>query len=217
MSDRKPLDITRFKENAKEVLHKLKASRRADHSEDLFTMALALSAAVKKVFFEKSGTKFFSEPVVVKKTIDQFMRRMRVDGVKKFEASTLFSAVHLFKNAAAVKDEDPLGVVIVYIERMTVPEVLQLLRYPEVDYDNNAEVLDGTGTIANLITGQFKKELAVLGYPDLELSHFNSYVNTYAEGIDYPRDQVELYEINFAIDRTKSIVVEMVMSPLPKL
>ena len=151
------------------------------------------------------------------KSIDQFMRRMRVDGVKKFEAATFLSVVNLYKNAAAVDAGDPLGVVIVYIERMSVPEVLRLLKYPYVDYDNDPEVLDGIGAIANLIGGYFKKELAGLGYPDLEMSHFRSYVNSLAEGIDYPREQTELYEVSFEIDGERNMVVEMVMSPLLKL
>ncbi len=217
MADSRPFDLSFLKEVINKSGLKAKTAGLSTHDEDLFTMSLALSASVKKVFYDKSETKFSTEPVLEKKLITQFMQRMRVEAMEKFNKTTFFSVVHFFKNAAALESNNPVGLVIVYIERKSVPEILRLLKYPYIDYDDDNEVLDGTGAISNLIAGQFKKKLARLGYPDLEMSHFKSYVNTVINGVDYPRDQVNKYEISFEVEEKKSMVVEMVMTALPKV
>lgn len=209
-------DLGKFKELAKEGLSN-KSVMASDRSEERFTMALALSAAIKKVFFEKSEQKFSSEPIVEKKPIVQFVNRMRIDAMEKFNATTFLSAVHYYKDTVAMGKDIPTGLIIVYIERTFVPEMLRLFKYPYIDYDNNDEVLDGIGAIANLIAGSFKIELGRLSYIDLEMSHFRSAINTVLDGIQYPKNQTEKYEISFDVDEKKRMVVEMVMDSLPKV
>ena len=184
MAEHKLFNLSRFKESIKTGVLKVKAAQPSDPAEDLFTFALGLCVAVKKVLFEKSETVFSSEPDIEKKLIIQFMRRMRIDGMEKFNQTTFLSVVHFYKDAAALASNAPAGVLIVYIERKFVPEMLRLLKYPYIDYDEDAEVLDGIGAIANLIAGQFKKELVRLGHADLEMSHFKSSVNSVANGIE---------------------------------
>lgn len=209
-------DLPTFKKLAYETLSdKLKV--RSDDSEELFTMVLALSAAVKKVFFEKSEQKFSSEPAIEKKIIVQFVNRMRIDAMENFNKTTFLSVIHYYKDNLAMQKDDPIGLIIVYIERTFVPEMLRLFKYPYIDYDNDDEVLDGIGAITNLIAGYFKKELARLGYIDLEMSHFRSAINTVLDGVEYCKSQTERFKVSFDIDDKKRMVVEMVMDPLPKL
>ena len=215
-SDSNPFELKKFKELAHETLSD-KLSFKKDHSEDIFTMASALTAAVKKVFFEKSEKKFSAEPLIERKAIVQFVQRMRVDGMEKFNATTLISAVQFYKNSETLQKDNPAGVIIVYIERTFVPEMLRLFKYPYIDYDDNDEVLDGIGAIVNLISGYFKAELARLGYIDLEMSPFKSAVNNVLDGVSYCKSQYEKYEINFEIEGKKRMVVELVMDPLPKI
>lgn len=209
-------DLSKLKDSIKNSVFKSKIPSQEGHGEALFTMSLGLTVAVKKVFYEKSELKFSAEPVIEKKPIIQFMQRMRVEAMEKFNQTTFFSVVHFYKNVTALEANDPAGFLIVYIERTFVPEMLRLLKYPYIDYDNDDEVLDGTGAIVNLIAGQFKKELIRLGHADLEMSHFKSFINSNVNGVDYPRDQVEKYEVSFEIDDKKRLVVEMVMGPLPR-
>lgn len=216
MTDPNPLfDLAKFKELAHEVLSNRQVSRE-DHSEEIFTIVLALAAAVKKVFFEKSERKFSSEPTIQKKVIIQFVRRMRIDAMEKFNTTTFLSAIHFYKDENARKKDDPVGLIIVYIERIFVPEMLRLLKYPYIDYDNDDEVLDGIGAITNLIAGFLKRELGRLGYIDLEMSHFRSAINSVLDGLEYCKTQNEKYEISFDIDGVKRMVIELVMDPIPK-
>ncbi|MBI3601981.1 MAG: hypothetical protein HY209_03715 [Candidatus Omnitrophica bacterium] len=189
----------------------------AKSNAELLTMARALSMAVKKVFFEKSETRFSGEPIIEEKRITQFVNRMRVDAMEKFNVTTFLSAVHYYKDTAALEKNDPVGLIVVYIERTFVPEMLRLLRYPYIDYDHDDEVLDGAGAIANLIAGYFKKELSRLGYIDLEMSHFKSAINSVLDGIEYCKGQTHKYELSFSIEDQKRLAVEMVMGPLPKM
>ncbi len=209
-------ELPQFRQIAHENLSN-RPKVRGDYSEPLFTMALALAAAVKKVFYEKSEQKFSSEPTIEKRAIIQFVNRMRIDAMEKFNTTTFLSVIHYYKDNAALKNNEPIGLIIVYIERTFVPEMLRLFKYPYIDYDDDDEVLDGIGAISNLIAGYFKKELARLGYADLEMSHFRTAINSVLDGVEYSKDQTDKFEISFEIDDKKRMVVEMLMSPLPKV
>ena len=203
MADSNPIfDLENFKRLAKENL----ANKRIiqdDSGEEVFTMALALSAAIKKVFFEKSEQKFSAEPIIEKKLIVQFLNHMRIDAMEKFNTTTFLAVIHYYKDAVVMEKENPLGLIIVYIERTFVPEMLRLFKYPYIDYDNDDEVLDGIGAVTNLIAGFYKTELARLGYVDLEMSHFRSSINTVLDGVEYCKEQTHKYEISFEIDDKK--------------
>lgn len=209
-------ELPRFRQIANEYLS-TKAKVKHDHSEDLFTMALALSAATKKVFFEKSEQKFSSEPNIELRSVIQFVNRMRIDAMEKFNTATMLSVVHYYKDNVSLEKNEPTGLIIVYIEKTFVPEMLRLFKYPYIDYDNNDEVLDGIGAITNLIAGYFKKELARLGYIDLEMSPFRSAINTILDGVEYCKSQTQKFEITFEIDDKKRMVIEMLMEPLPRV
>lgn len=208
------LDLNQLKAIVREAAGKL-PKLKTDTSEHLFTLSLALTAAIKKTLFERSETKFSQEPVIEKKPIIQFVKRMRIDALEKFNQTSVFSAVHFYVDEGADKSR-PCGVIIIYVEQKFVPELLRLLKYPYVDYDDDNEVKDGCGAILNLIAGQFKKEISGLGYVDLEMSYFKSFINTAADGIEFPSDQNQKYEISFHIDGAKRIVIEMVMSVIDK-
>lgn len=218
MSDSKPLDINELKNLVKLNAPKTILSKNSgNNSEALFTLALALTAAIKKIFYERAEAKFSQEPIIDKKPIIQFVKRMRIDAMEKFNQTTIFSVVHYYKDVDHLERNLPIGCIIIYIEKKFVPELLRLLKYPYIDYDDEAEVKDGCGAISNLIAGQFKKEFIALGYKDLEMSHFKSFINNVQDGIDFPKDEKESYEIGFHIDGIKRMVVDMVMADLPKV
>ncbi len=188
----------------------------AEHASALIDMSIALSVAIKKVFLKKSKTRFSEDPLIAKKGIVSFSGRLRIDAMEKFNQTTIMSVVHYFKDQAHLKGNKPAGLLIIYLERNFVPEMLRLLQYPYIDSDDDRDVFDGSGAIINLIAGHFKNELKVLGYEDLEMSHFQSFINKVPQGVDYPRGQTDRYELSFVIDDKKRLVVEMVMAPLVK-
>ena len=142
---------------------------------------------------------------------------MRVDAMEKFNATTVFAALHFAVNQESLLRKEYLLTLVVYLERKYIPEFLRLLQYPYIDSDDDLEVKDGCGTLVNLIAGQYKKEMAKLGYKDMMMSHFESYINFVSDGIGIPQGTTEKYEISFDVEGTKRLVVEMITLPmLPK-
>src|SRR5437870_1920898 len=88
---------------------KRKIFLKEDHSSALFTMSLALAVAVRKIFREKAAVKFSKEPLIEKKPITHFMKRMRVDPMEKFNGPTVVSAIHFYKDIEQMNRSRPCG------------------------------------------------------------------------------------------------------------
>ena len=212
-----PLDINKLKEVIRQESSRMNLRSFSADGETEFTLALALTAAVKKIFYEKSEMTFSSEPKLEKKTITQFVHKMRVDAMEKFNSTTIFSAIEFMSNKEGIHKPECLITLIVYLEKHFLPEFLRLLQYPYIESDDEIELKDGCGTLANLIAGQYKREMALLGYKDLMMSHFNSYINTAPDGIEIPKGLTEKYEFSFEVEGTRRLVVEVVSAHiLPK-
>lgn len=206
----KALDIRKFKDIVQHESARMNLRTFSIDGETAFTLALALCAAVKKIFYEKSSTTFSSEPQLVKRPITQFVYRMRVDAMEKFNVTTVFSVVEFAVNEGRLEKQEYAITLIIYLEQKFLPEFLRLLQYPYVDFDDEREVRDGCGAIANLIAGQYKKEMIRLGYKDFTMSHFDSYINTAVDGVKIPNAATEKFEISFEIEGIKRLVVELV-------
>jgi len=209
--------MVKYGKSAKFGYAKRKILLREDHSSALFTMSLALAVAVRKIFREKSSLKFSKEPLIEKKPITNFMKRMRVDPMEKFNAPTVVSVIHFYKNMEEMDRGKPSGVLLTYIEIAHIMSLLRLLDYPDIDEDEEEEVEDACGAICNIIGGYFKAELHALGYPQLEMSSFESYINSVINGVNYPAKSANKYEIAYEINGQKRIVTEMVMAPLTRV
>jgi CheY-like chemotaxis protein len=212
------LDLNKMKEIVQQESARLKLRFLTTDGETGFTLALALSAAVKKIFYEKSEMTFTNEPNVEKKPVTQFVHKMRVDAMEKFNATTVFSTIRFAASQQEMEKGKFLITLMVYLENKYLPEFMRLMQYPYIDSDDEDEVRDGCGTLTNLIAGQYKREIGVLGYKDIMMSPFESYVNTVGDGVAIPYGVTEKYEISFDVEETKRLVVEMVtLSTLPRL
>lgn len=189
---------------------------REEHSSTLFTMSLALAVAVRKIFREKAEIKFTREPLIEKKPITHFMRRMRIDPMEKFNSPAVVSYILFYKNRKEMDLEKPTGLLLSYIELSYLTHLLKVLDYPEIDDDDEEQVEDACGAVCNIIAGYFKNELIALGFPALEMTAFESYINSVVNGVNYPAKAVNKYEISYVFGGAKRLVTEMVMLPLPR-
>ena len=188
-----------------------------DNAEELFTLAVTLGGVITRMFRKTGHTELSCEPGIEKKPIIEFMRRMRVFGMEKFATPTFISTVNYYANPKDLQEHRALGAIIIYIEQGFVANLLRLLQYPMID-DNDDEVMkDACGTLCNVIAGQFKAEIAKLGFIELEMSHFSNYRNTAFHGVEFSSSQRQKYELSFDIQDRKRLVVEMTMGPLSKL
>ena len=206
-----PLDVRKLKEIVRREGAKLNLRQFSDRDETLYTLALALSVAVKKIFYEKTETTFSNEPILEKLPITRFYEMMRVDGMEKFSSTTVFSSIEFAANEGSLERKEYLITMIVYLEKEFLPDFLRLLQYPYIDSDDEIEVLDGCGTLVNLIAGQYKREIGALGFKDLMMSPFTSHINTAPDGVAVPKGSTDKYQLSFEVEGLKRLVVEMVM------
>ena len=179
-------------------------------------MSLVLATSVAKMLRVKGDIYLSSEPVVKERRIVQFARRMRVDGLEKFGSRAVFSSVTFHIDRDRMEHEKAIGALIIYIPVDYIARLMWLLEYGRIDEDDELVVMDACGTITNLIAGYFVKELSANGYIFLEMSHFESYINTAVNGINFSPDEDIKDEIEFFIKGDKKVVAELTMKPLER-
>lgn len=185
-------------------------------NRNLFDMAVILAFAVAKMLKAKGDIYLSTEPVIKERKTVQFARRMRVDGLEKFGSQTVFSSVTFHLDREHMDQGRALGALVVYIPVDYIARLMWLLEYGRIDEDDELVVMDACGTITNLIAGYFVKELSANGYIFLEMSHFESYINTAVNGVNFSPDQELKDELEFFIKGEKKIVAELTMKPLER-
>jgi len=183
--------------------------------DNLKGLALILSQAVRKMIQVKGEYDLSRDPVMHPKAVVSFHQRLRVDGMEKFNARTVFSAVKFYTDAKSLELDKPLGALIIFVQADEIARLMWSFDYPRIDEDDDEMILDACGTLTNLIAGYFVKDIRDLGRVHLEMSHFESYINTAVNGIAFASDQTEKYVIDFWIKGTKRIVAELTMGPVP--
>ncbi|NLE65394.1 MAG: hypothetical protein GX606_05730, partial [Elusimicrobia bacterium] len=156
------------------------------------------------------------DPVVRERPIVEFAKRMRVDGLEKFNCRTVFSSITFHLDKGHLEHGQAVGALVVYIPVDYLPRLMWLMEYGRINEDDDDVIMDACGTVTNLIAGYFVKELSGHGYIFLEMSHFESFINTAVNGINFSPEQDVKHEISFEIKGDKQIVVELTMGPIPR-
>ena len=185
------------------------------YPDSLKGLALILGHAVRQMIQVKGEYDLSREPMMRQKPVISFHKRMRIDGMEKFNARTVFASVKFYTDVVNLELDKPLGALVVFIEVDEIARLMWSLDYPRIDEDDDAVILDACGTLTNLIAGYFVKEIHDLGFVHLQMSHFESYINTAIDGVAFSSDQTEKYEIDFWIKGAKRIVAELTMGPVP--
>jgi len=194
----------------------MEEQRLGPQQQELYAQALVLVVAVEKMLRMKGGLSVSTEPKLIRRKIVQFGKRMRVDGLEKFSERTVFSAVNFYLDKEKMEAHDAVGALVVFLPVSYIATLLRMMEYPVIEEDDDASVLDGCGTVANLIAGYFVKEMKGLGYIHLEMSHFESYVNTSVDGVEFSPDQEWKYVVDFEINGRKRMVAELTLGHVPR-
>ncbi len=188
-----------------------------DTSSSLYDFAAILIKAVRNMFVLKGNFDVSRQPAIVEREVVSFHGHMRVDALEKFNKRTVFSAVKFYANEKRMEQDKPLGALVVFVEAEYLSKLLWSLEYPRIDEDDDDALMDGCGTLANLIAGYFVKEIFDEGFAHLQMSHFESYINTAVNGIVFSTDQTHKCEISFVIQGQKRIVAELTMGSVPRV
>lgn len=185
-------------------------------TDELYVHSLLLSKVVERVLQQRGGIELSDVPMFEKTPIVEFMKRMRVWSLEKFNDTTYISAINFFKNDKDLKAQKTLGTILIYIEEEYISYLFKRLDYPNLDEDDDDCLKDACGTFCNIIAAKFKSGLAQMGYAELSMSHFYSFKDEVFGGVAYDTQQKSKYEIAFEINGVKRIVAELTLGKVPK-
>ncbi len=188
-----------------------------ENLDEYNVQALMLAEVIKRILERKAEIQLSGPSQFIRKPISEFMKKMRVSSVEKFDTATYIATINFFKDYTDFNEGRPVGTLILYIEGNYIGELMAKLKYTLEDEDDQNELEAACGTFCNLIAGNFKSGLAQLGYPGLEMSHFSTYHNDVFEGVPYPVEQKEKYEIAFEIKGKIKIYADLIMGKIPRI
>ncbi|MCD4780560.1 MAG: chemotaxis protein CheX [Candidatus Omnitrophica bacterium] len=184
--------------------------------DQLYLHSLLLSKVVERILQRKAKIYLSDKPDFSIVNIVDFMQKMRVSSLEKFDVSTYISTVNFYLTEEQMKKNKSVGAIVVYISEDYVVKLLKKLGYPNFDEDDADVLRDACGTFCNIIGAKFKEGLTQLGYPELFMSHFSSYRNEIVNGVDYDSNQKQKYELSFEIDGHKRIIIDLTLGYIPK-
>ncbi|HBR15804.1 MAG TPA: hypothetical protein DD723_09760 [Candidatus Omnitrophica bacterium] len=182
--------------------------------DEYFVQAVLLGQVVQRILGRRGGIQLSRKPTFELKPVIEFMKRMRVSGLEKFDSATYISSINFYKNDEERHKHQAVGAIVIYFGEDYIVNILKKLDYPVTDDDDSETLEDACGAFCNLVAGNFKSGLLQLGYPELVMSHFSSYRNEVLDGVEYGHEQRQKYEINFEIKGQKSIVADLVMDKI---
>ncbi len=183
-------------------------------TKELFYLAILLTNEIRDLLKERGTIKLSGRPSMKKKPITEFGRRMRIDGLEKFNGPTFIAAINFYLNLRYMLKEKPVGAIVIYVEEEYLPIFLEQFNYPAVDVLDEEVLKDACGTLCNVMAGRFKLAIAKSGYQELEMSPFVAFRNNSVNGIVYDSTQEYKYEISFEIEERKRLVIELTMGSI---
>ncbi|MCA9400519.1 MAG: hypothetical protein KC713_02755 [Candidatus Omnitrophica bacterium] len=201
------ISIDDVKELYEEMLTKL---------DEHYVQALLLAEIINRILLKMAEIRLTSKPHFEYKPLSEFMKRMRVSSLGKFNEETYIAYLNLYKNQQDLENHKAVGTVVIYMQADFMTKLFKRLDYPDVDIDDEDALLDAIGTFCNLVGGNFKSGLTQLGYIPLEMSHFHSFKNEVLDGVEYCQTEKKVYEIDFEIKKEKQITAELVIGQVPR-
>ncbi len=185
--------------------------------DEFYIHALLLSEVVKRILMSKGDIHLTSKPTLEKKSVTEFVKRMRVSGLTKFDERTYLSTVNFYRNVSDQEAEKSAGVIIIYIPETQIVHLLNDIGYPVHNEEDTVALEDACGSFCNLVAGTFKSGLTQLGYKELEMSHFSSYQNEIVDGVEYAPEVPFVYEITFERRGEIKLKADINMGNLPMI
>src|SRR5437867_1358241 len=116
--------------------------------DQLHHLAVTLAGSIVTVF-EKRHIRFTGKPILEKKPIVEFMHRMRLFGMEKFNNPTFIAVINYYLNIKEMKKRAVWGVLAVYIEQDYIEKMIRDLKYPDVDSEDIEDMKDACGAVCN--------------------------------------------------------------------
>ncbi len=176
----------------------------------------SLTEIVEKLISEKNAVLPTQPTESVLKDIMEYEGRMRVSGMDKFNSPSLIAVTNLYLNEADKQKNKAKGAVVLFMNTEIADKIFKAVGFT-VPYDEDDDsMMKLCGQFAQAVVNAFKDRLSSAGYAALIASEPLVYKNNVSEGVAFSPDQVEKQEISFYYFKTKTILIEVSLAPIPK-
>ena len=177
----------------------------------------ALMGVIEQVLSKMSGIVPSSAPETKEAELVKYEGRMRVAGMEKFNAPSLISIINYYLTPTDMERRKGVkGALVLYVELENAGKLFKALGFTFPDDEDDVSMMTACGEFCSVLSGNFKKELAGLGYADLAASAPHNYKNSVLEGVEFSTDQKTKHEFSFFYWKHKSIVVELTLAAIPQ-
>lgn len=165
---------------------------------------------------QKMGNLTFTQPPEFsERKIIEYHSRMRVFGMEIFNGPCYISYVNFYLSESHVKAKNPIAAFVFYVEEENAAKIFKALGYKGFNEHEETTMLDTCGELCNMLAGNFKKEIAQLGYQDLVMSAPVSHYNSVPDGVDFHYDQYVKFETSFYLWKQKLLAIDVTMGLIP--
>lgn len=183
---------------------------------DQQTISTTLMKCVEEIFASMGSLTFSNTPEFKERNIIEYNSKMQASGLEKFNDASYVAAVNYYLSESHLQQHDCTGVLMVFIEEDAASKLLKALGYTGFKDEDEELILENSGEFCNVIAGKFKDELAKLGYKSLITSAPIKAKNAIPGGAEFPYSQYKYYEASFYFWKKKSLVINVVMAPIPE-
>lgn len=184
----------------------------ANQNQDPKVLMTRLQKVVEGVLKSTGNLNVSQEIQIHERDVIEYESRMRVSGMEKFNAPCYVASISYYRDEASQAKQDACGVMVVYIEEESVSKLLTAMGYKTAKASEEEAILDHCGELCNLISGNFKNELAGFGYSGLVSTAPITAKNSIPSGVDFPYSQYKLYEADFYLWKEKILVLGLCMA-----
>ena len=164
--------------------------------------------SVQNTLTSMCNVEFSQEPEFEERDIIEYNSKMRTFGLEKFNGPCYLASINFYENKKRFDAKDASGVVVTYIEEETASDFLKSLG-AGMDEDDPELILDTTGEICNVISGEIKTEMVnQLGYatPAIISAPIKA-KNDIDNGVDFAFNEQTYCEASFYIKKNKAVVL----------
>ena len=189
-----------------------------DSSSHLNTYIEMLRDIINRLIQKNAKIQFSKDPVIEKRDIVEYNKKMRVSVLEKFNAPGYLSAINYYLTPKDKETRNAAGAFILYIIDSNLKKFFEATGMAVAGFDDDdlEQVTSKCNQLCQTISDEFCGELKSKGYKDLIASTPISARNTIPEGVDFSFNQYEKCDVSFYIKNIKSLTLEITLPSLKK-
>ena len=100
--------------------------------DDLYLQTILLAKVVERILQRRTDLELSTAPTWEKKPITEFVKRMRINGLSKFDVRCYISTINFYKTNEDLQNHKAIGAIILYIPETFVVKLMSELHYPSL-------------------------------------------------------------------------------------